>query len=634
MNRRAWMSAALAAGVGLNTARLRQRLSALELVESSDEAIHEGHVFLVADGVHLNDAGRRAASAYARRHGLDVLDLVPERLTSDRLLDLARLVDTHRYRTNRLAIGRGAFQALLVDRELLARAGLDPKELTEPDLVEITAVLKRHAPTTMGLAVLPGLRAAPRTGAQRFAVRRAAYLWDPASLAAPVVRDALLAAGIRPAPGWTLAAAAASWLQPALVAAGGPIRLETSELLTAPLARRRAAVELLADLTPTRAPTQLGRWRVTLPAAYTADDPAELDAARAAYHADIAAGVERFLEEPRAACPWCGGTRLGRMTVGFDAMQVKPGRFRYDRCADCRHVFQNPRLTGEGLDFYYRDFYGGLGKESMERVLGFGPGAHPARALSVPPTPRTWLDVGAGHGHFCLLARDVWPDTVFDGLDQGDGLAEAARRGWVENAYLGQFPLLAPTLPRRYDVVSMFHYLEHTLDPRAELDAAALALRPGGHLLIEVPNPDSVTFRAYGPLASGMLIPQHLNLLPAGNLVEALTERGFVVEDVEFGQVHISGDAPLAWWGLFQRLGPSPSLPWRDEPRPLLGYARRAAAFAALAPLMPAAAVAEAVSRPFLTRRDRANAYRILARLPDGAAGRPVGRAVTGAAVG
>ncbi|WP_131803987.1 class I SAM-dependent methyltransferase, partial [Pseudofrankia sp. BMG5.36] len=227
-----------------------------------------------------------------------------------------------------------------------------------------------------------------------------------------------------------------------------------------------------------------------------------------------------------------------------------------------------------------------------------------------------WLDVGAGLGHFCLVARDVWPETVFDGLDMGDGIDEAARRGWINTAHRGQFPDLAPKLAGHYDVISMFHYLEHTRDPRTELDAATTALTPGGHLLIEIPNPESPALRVYGPLASGMLIPQHLNLLPADNLAAALTERGLRVEDVAFGETHISGDAPMAWWGLCQRLAPSPSLPWRADAHPGLSRARRVATFAALAPLLPAAALAEAASRPYLTRGTRANAYRILARLP------------------
>jgi SAM-dependent methyltransferase len=622
MNRRIWLTAAVGAGIGLNTARLRHRLSALAVAEPSDDPVDPGHVFVLSAGATLDEAQRRAASAHARRHGLDVLDLVPEELSPDRLLDLARGVDTTNYQASRLRLGRGAYHAMLVDRAVLARAGLPPaQDATEADLVELILVLKRYAPVTTGLVVLPGLRAPARSGAGRFEVRRAAYAWEPTSLAAPLVRDALLAAGATAAPRWSLAVAALSWLQPAIVAAGGPLRVQREELLAAPLVRRRGAAALAADVArlptgPAGRAALAERWRVHWPRTWGSDDPARLAKARADYQADIAAGVERFLEPRRETCPWCGSARLRRMVVGVDAMQVKPGRFRYDRCGECRHVFQNPRLSPEGLDFYYRDFYDGLGGPAMELLLGAGPGAHPDRARSVPARPRRWLDVGTGMGHFCLLARDVWPDTVFDGLDMGEGIDEAERRGWVDRAHRGQFPEIAPTLAGQYDVVSMFHYLEHTRDPRAELDAAVTALQPGGYLLIEVPNPDSPALNAYGALASGMLIPQHLNLVTAPNLVTAVEERGLRVENLTFGRTHISGDAPMAWWGLAQRLGPSPSLPWRADQYPLLGHARRAAALTALAPLLPAAALAEAVSRPYLVRGDRANAYRLVARLP------------------
>ena len=35
-------------------------------------------------------------------------------------------------------------------------------------------------------------------------------------------------------------------------------------------------------------------------------------------------------------------------------------------------MFQNPRLSLDGLDFYYKDFYDGLGEDGMEFVFGFG----------------------------------------------------------------------------------------------------------------------------------------------------------------------------------------------------------------------------------------------------------------------
>ncbi len=95
-------------------------------------------------------------------------------------------------------------------------------------------------------------------------------------------------------------------------------------------------------------------------------------------------------------------------------------------------------------------------------------------------TPERWLDVGTGYAHFCVVAHDLWPDTSFDGLDMGVAIEDAQRKGWVGRGYRGQFCELADELAGRYDMVSMHHYLEHTRDPRAELDAATTLPSPTG----------------------------------------------------------------------------------------------------------------------------------------------------------
>ncbi|MYW14833.1 methyltransferase type 12, partial [Streptomyces sp. SID2955] len=126
------------------------------------------------------------------------------------------------------------------------------------------------------------------------------------------------------------------------------------------------------------------------------DRKARIAALRPAYRADLAAGGDRFLAPRRTTCPWCASTRLSRRLCTTDLLQHKPGRFTLDACAGCGHIFQNPQLTPEGLEFYYRDFYDGLGEQRMSGTFGGRDAMYRGRAeamLSHDPAPKTWLDV-------------------------------------------------------------------------------------------------------------------------------------------------------------------------------------------------------------------------------------------------
>src|SRR5258706_10926504 len=81
-------------------------------------------------------------------------------------------------------------------------------------------------------------------------------------------------------------------------------------------------------------------------------------------------GTERFFGPRRERCPSCDGRSLERLLTTPDVYQFKPGTFTLDRCGECGLVFQNPPLTGEGLGFYYRDFYDGLGAETFDKLFG------------------------------------------------------------------------------------------------------------------------------------------------------------------------------------------------------------------------------------------------------------------------
>ncbi|MFF8727794.1 class I SAM-dependent methyltransferase [Streptomyces sp. NPDC015171] len=307
-----------------------------------------------------------------------------------------------------------------------------------------------------------------------------------------------------------------------------------------------------------------------------------------------------FLEPRREDCPWCGSRSLRTRLRAPDPLRHRAGTFAVDRCRDCAHIFQNPRLTAEGLAFFHRDFY----ERQLDR---FAASVLPDQAvrrrhratawrLSALREPESWLDVGTGHARFPEAAKEFFPYTSFDGLDPTARVEQAFLEGRVEEAHRGYLttPGMAARLRARYDVVTMFDHLAHTPDPRAELRAALTVLRPGGHLVVEVPDPRCAFAALLGKRWLPYGQPRHLHLVPLANLRTELEALGCTVLVTDRTTPHIPYD-----------LSAAVAL--------TLAHAHPAAQLAAA----PAQALATALDRllaPLLRRSPFSNAYRVVVR--------------------
>lgn len=294
----------------------------------------------------------------------------------------------------------------------------------------------------------------------------------------------------------------------------------------------------------------------------------------------------RPIHDPRRDdCPWCGSKRLRTRLRSPDLRRRRPGTFVVDECRDCAHAFQNPRLTPEGLTLYD----GPRDRRHSPRHL-----RATARAMLPFPEPESWLDVGTGDARFPLAAKALFAYTAFDGVDVTPRVQRARAAGRLDEAHLGALtaPDVLSRLRGRYDVVSMLHHLPHTREPRQELAAALTALRPGGHLLLELPDPTSASATVLGKWWHPHDQPRHLHLIPPANLLLELESQGCAIVTADRSAAHTPHD-----------LSTAVSL-----------YLNRTRLHRAAGLATTAAALVDHVLAPALRRTRFSNAYRVIAR--------------------
>jgi SAM-dependent methyltransferase len=115
------------------------------------------------------------------------------------------------------------------------------------------------------------------------------------------------------------------------------------------------------------------------------------------------------------------------------------------------------------------------------------------------------LDVGCGPGTFIQRVQERGGCPV--GIDLNEqGLALARERGLdVHRAELKEF---VAAHPGEFDVVTIFQVLEHVEDAQEFATTARLALRPGGLLIISVPDRHR---RCHAPFEPLECPPHHLS---------------------------------------------------------------------------------------------------------------------------
>jgi SAM-dependent methyltransferase len=179
-----------------------------------------------------------------------------------------------------------------------------------------------------------------------------------------------------------------------------------------------------------------------------------------------------------------------------------------------------PRFAAIYADF--TDHFRGSTAEIGAKLAGYLPDVHRVAG------PGGVVDLGSGRGEWLALLGAA--GVAARGVDANPAFVAAGRARGLDMELGDALGYLQALPPDSLDMVTAFHVIEHldTEDLLALLEAANGALRPGGCLLLETPNPTNLVMGACDFYND----PTHRSPLPP-----ALTE--YLVSTQGFGDIEV-----------------------------------------------------------------------------------------------
>ena len=235
-------------------------------------------------------------------------------------------------------------------------------------------------------------------------------------------------------------------------------------------------------------------------------------------------------------CPVCeypSAQPRYRMTDHF--FEVSSEEFILYHCSSCGLLFQDEEKIVDRLpDFYPPGYWWQRGGKisSLERVYREWVVRHDQLrfVLSMVPSGRgRLLDIGCGSGTFVKVALEAGFDAF--GLEQSE---EAVRIGQSNAGGKIMQGIEQDLISRgeKYDVLTLFHALEHMTDPFRYLKDLRKLLRRPGQVIIQVPNSQSFQARLFGPRWYGLDCPRHVYNYTTFSLLHLLGRAGYRIHRV------------------------------------------------------------------------------------------------------
>lgn len=209
--------------------------------------------------------------------------------------------------------------------------------------------------------------------------------------------------------------------------------------------------------------------------------------------------------------------------------------FQIQQCDNCKLLFTNPRPDNQSISKYYDNpeyvshtdtkeglifsIYGAVKRFSLKQKR---------RLLEAKTIDKTVLDYGAGSGDFSNeLASNGWDVTSYEPNNKARLLIQQ------KNTSVKIISSLSDLSSSSISVITLWHVLEHVHNLKETLLEFERILRPGGTLVIAVPNDASFDARFYREDWAAYDVPRHLYHFNPNSLNPLLSRIGFSISEMK-----------------------------------------------------------------------------------------------------
>ncbi|MBS1916418.1 MAG: class I SAM-dependent methyltransferase [Bacteroidetes bacterium] len=236
-------------------------------------------------------------------------------------------------------------------------------------------------------------------------------------------------------------------------------------------------------------------------------------------------------------CPVCGSSALQKMLSATD-YTVSKKEFDIYECADCRLRFTQNVPGMQSIGAYYQSPEYISHTDSRKGFINSA--YHFVRKLTLSGKRKTivsssgknsgkLLDIGAGTGAFAHYMQEHDWDVTGMEPDQDTRKRAAA----LHNINLLPADTFFNLSAATFDVITMWHVLEHVHDLHNYIDQLRNVLKDNGIIFIAVPNYTSYDADVYNEYWAAYDVPRHLYHFSPQSIRKLLTQHGLELKDIK-----------------------------------------------------------------------------------------------------